>query len=237
MQNHSFTVLILEDYLPVTKTITAAIQAAHLPCEVMAAKNVAEAQELMSTVPFDLIISDINLPDGNGIDFLCDAAMIHPDAKVIIMTATPYPEYKTQAEELGVVRFLEKPLDTQRVVDFVAELLGIPRRGGEQGTDRFNASIGRLSPIEVIECAAGASAVLRFTAGTKEGRVAIADGEIIHAETGCLIGRGAFYEMMSWENGHVSREIRAVEERHTIVSEWRSLIADARANSKVETVY
>jgi CheY-like chemotaxis protein len=235
MQTHSFTVLILEDYLPVTKTLTAAIQAAHLPCEVMVAKTVSEAHELMATVNFDLIISDINLPDGNGIDFLCDAAMTHPDAKAIVMTATPYPEYKTQAEELGVVRFLEKPLDTARVVNLVAEQLGIQGRGEEAGGEAFQATIGRLSPIDIIEmkCASGSSAVLKFTAGVNEGRVSIVDGEIVHAETGCLIGRGAFYEMMCWENGHVSRVNGEPQDRHTIVSEWRTLISDARANAKM----
>lgn len=234
MQTHSFTVLILEDYLPVTKTLTAAIQAAHLPCEVMVAKTVSEAHELMATVSFDLIISDINLPDGNGIDFLCDAAMTHPDAKAIIMTATPYPEYKTQAEELGVVRFLEKPLDTARVVNLVAQQLGIETRSENAG-DAFHATIGRLSPIDIIEmkCASGSSALLRFAAGEKEGRVSIVDGEIVHAETGCLIGRGAFYEMMCWKDGNVTRVNDEPQERHTIVSEWRTLIADARTNASM----
>ena len=38
MDNKSYTVLILEDYLPVTKTLSAAIQSAHLPCDIRIAK-------------------------------------------------------------------------------------------------------------------------------------------------------------------------------------------------------
>jgi hypothetical protein len=187
----------------------------------------------MASVAFDLLIVDINLPDGNGIDFLCDAAMTHPDARAIVMTATPYPEYKTQAEELGVVRFLEKPLDTSNLVNIVGEMLGIRGRNSDTaGGDSFHASIGRLSPLDIIEmkCASGSSAVLRFTSMGKEGRVCIVDGEIVHAESGCLIGRGAFYEMMAWENGHVARVNGETSDRHTIVSDWRALIIDARAN-------
>ena len=235
MEDKSYTVLILEDYLPVTKTLTAAIQAAHLPCEVMIAKSVAEANDLMAAVDFDLLIVDINLPDGNGVDFLCDAAMTHPDAKAIIMTATPYPEYKVQAEDLGVVRFMEKPLDTARVVNIVGELLGISRKSDEPSGESFHATIGRLTPIDIIEmkCASGASAMLRFTAGIHEGRVSIVDGEIVHAEAGSLIGRGAFYEVMCWKNGHVTRINNEAQDRHTIVSDWRTLITDARANARM----
>ncbi len=68
-----------------------------------------------------LIFLDINLPDGNGIDFLSRLSIQYPEIQVVIISA--YDDYKTKAVEIGAIAFLIKPFSKQAVVDILSNCL------------------------------------------------------------------------------------------------------------------
>ena len=59
---------------------------------------------------FRLVISDLNMPNLDGIDFLRIVQREHPDVNVIILTAACGTESYIQAMNLGAVEYLCKPL-------------------------------------------------------------------------------------------------------------------------------
>lgn len=63
----------------------------------------------------DLIITDISMPQMNGLDMVNEIKKIHPDVPVVIMSAHSDTDFFLKAIDLGVEFFLVKPLDISQV--------------------------------------------------------------------------------------------------------------------------
>ena len=63
----------------------------------------------------DLIITDIAMPQMNGLDMVSEIKKIHPDVPVVIMSAHNDTDFFLKAIDLGVEFFLVKPLDISQV--------------------------------------------------------------------------------------------------------------------------
>ncbi|HLL55637.1 MAG TPA: hybrid histidine protein kinase/response regulator SinK [Myxococcaceae bacterium] len=85
-------------------------------CEVVTAQTAEEALEHLRSGPFDLIVTDKNLPDLSGLDLAQEARRLNPDSRVILMTGYPSLVTAQQALELGVMDYLLKPFDEIREV-------------------------------------------------------------------------------------------------------------------------
>lgn len=73
--------------------------------------NSRSALEAMKETPVDLIISDIEMPDLDGISMSKLALSINPQVKIILVSAYDKFEYAKRAIRLGVFDYIEKPLD------------------------------------------------------------------------------------------------------------------------------
>ena len=78
--------------------------------EVQSAGDGNEALSRLSTDSFNLVISDLNMPNLNGLDFLKVVQSEYPDLSVIILTATGGAGSYVQAMNMGAVEYLCKPL-------------------------------------------------------------------------------------------------------------------------------
>ena len=68
-----------------------------------------EAHEKIVMYEYDLVILDLGLPDGSGMDLLEVVKKHRPEMAVIILTATHALEYKLQGLNLGADDYLTKP--------------------------------------------------------------------------------------------------------------------------------
>jgi len=87
----------------------------------LTAYSIAEARLLLQEYFINCFILDVNLPDGSGIDFIFDIMSKNPSATVMIITATPLPEYHDQAKAYDVVKFMTKPLNNKVVLSLVRD--------------------------------------------------------------------------------------------------------------------
>ena len=78
--------------------------------ETCVAVTVAEALELLQRQPQDLVISDLNLPDGTGIDLLKSIRTLYPETTVVIVTAYGTIETAVEAIRCGAYDYLTKPV-------------------------------------------------------------------------------------------------------------------------------
>ncbi len=95
--------------------------------EIHEAQNGQEAFRLAGEKSFDLYITDIMMPEMNGVDFMKVLKMIDPDAIVIIVTGYDDMEYTREALNYGAFRFLTKPINMKEFLQ-VVELGLIERR-------------------------------------------------------------------------------------------------------------
>lgn len=91
--------------------------------KVVAAQNGADAVEKMKTERFDIIITDLLMPDLNGIDVARKAREVHPETKVVMMTAYNGVLDKEEAREAGVSDFIEKPFLINDIKHVVSKVL------------------------------------------------------------------------------------------------------------------
>ncbi|MEM9487807.1 MAG: response regulator [Myxococcota bacterium] len=104
------------------------------------ASTVAEAQKLMWAQPFDLVILDLILPDGDGRDLIVSMRQraATADVPVVALSGRYASHVRSECIALGVELFFEKPLDTAYLATTVAELLQRRHsRDYESGYDRI----------------------------------------------------------------------------------------------------
>lgn len=82
------------------------------------ARNAEDARELVAERPFDVIVADLSLPDGNGLAVLDDAARRLPAAKLVLYSGFEPPPAASEALRAGrLSAFLRKP---EGLTDLVA---------------------------------------------------------------------------------------------------------------------
>jgi DNA-binding NtrC family response regulator len=65
---------------------------------------------------FDLVLTDLRMPDGGGWRLLSAMQAEQPQIPVIVITAFGHSRVQTDCRALGAAAFLEKPLDTQQLL-------------------------------------------------------------------------------------------------------------------------
>ncbi len=75
------------------------------------AEDAIEGLEIIENYEIDIVITDINMPDMNGLEFAKALKSINPNLPVIIFSAHNNKEYLERARELNIDSYLLKPLD------------------------------------------------------------------------------------------------------------------------------
>jgi len=98
-------ILVLEDEETVRTLVKALLKVRGLDCDTAA--TVAEARELVRTRRPDVLIVDVNLPDGSGLSLIGEVSDI--DVLAIVMTASSDIQTAVQAIRHGAIDFITKP--------------------------------------------------------------------------------------------------------------------------------
>ncbi len=81
--------------------------------------SVAEALNALNHEQPQVIVSDIRMPNGSGLDFLAEVKLRFPDIPVIIMTAYSDLESAVAAFQGGAFEYLAKPFDVDQAIDVI----------------------------------------------------------------------------------------------------------------------
>ena len=91
--------------------------------EVSRANSVADARKSILNKNFDLVLCDILMPDGNGLDLLREIKERQPHTAVIMMTAYTSTKSAIEAMKLGAYNYISKPFDVEELKVVVAKAL------------------------------------------------------------------------------------------------------------------
>lgn len=105
----------------------AEITLSRMGLDTSTANDVASAIELLETQRFDLCITDMNLPDGNGIDLVRHIQTHYPNLPVAVITAYGNMELAVEALKAGAFDFVSKPLDLSILRNLVNSAIKLPR--------------------------------------------------------------------------------------------------------------
>ncbi|MEQ9210025.1 MAG: sigma-54 dependent transcriptional regulator [Pseudomonadales bacterium] len=107
--------------------------------------NFSEAKKLLSSETFDLGLTDVRLPDGNGIDLIKIFKKACPGAPIAVMTAYDTTDVAVDAMKKGAFDFLPKPIRHERLRALVANALENTRDVPEEKPE--NLLIGKTAPV------------------------------------------------------------------------------------------
>ena len=121
-------VLYVEDELPNRALLRAVVARATDPtvrdANYLEAPDLAAARRILASEPVDLILLDVRLPDGSGLDLARDvAAGPGPKPDIIILSASVLPSERDTALASGASHFLEKPYVPRELMALIAESL------------------------------------------------------------------------------------------------------------------
>ncbi len=120
------TILIVEDDEPLAQMLAEHLRQ-QMDAEVVHTKTASETIRLDLDDPPDLMITDLLLPDGNGLD-LIKLIRSTRDYPVIVITGSPTVGRAVEAMRLGVVDLLPKPFDLARLTSVAKSALSDYRR-------------------------------------------------------------------------------------------------------------
>ncbi len=118
--------LIVDDSSVMRKIVERSLRQAGLDSLVVhEAGNGTEGLDLLKATQVDLILSDINMPSMDGLEFLRQLRLqkLAPDAPVVMITTESSEEHVKQAIEAGARGYIRKPFTAEQVKERVLPLL------------------------------------------------------------------------------------------------------------------
>ncbi len=122
------------------------------------ARSTEEARRVLAHGGLDLVLCDIMMPDGNGLDLLREIKTSNPNAPVIMMTAYTSTKSAIEAMKLGAFDYISKPFDVDELKIIIqkalerAELVdeNVYLRKELEKKYTFNNIIGRSARMQAI---------------------------------------------------------------------------------------
>ena len=108
---------------------------APLNANVVAARSVGEALTIVDAQVVELVVTDLNMPGGSGLDLARDLRRRRHPPAVIFLTASTLAADKVAAFELGAAAYLQKPVDCAYLTRLARQISVrlVPDHWGRQG--------------------------------------------------------------------------------------------------------
>ncbi|TSK08147.1 MAG: response regulator [Geobacter sp.] len=119
-----FTLLYVEDEEVTRETVLGLLARRFPGLTIRGAENGAKGLELFGRISPDLVVTDIKMPAMSGIEMSRQLLELKPSLPVIITSAHSDMEYLIEAIELGVSRYVLKPIDSAKLFAAIEACLG-----------------------------------------------------------------------------------------------------------------
>ncbi|MCX6227503.1 MAG: response regulator transcription factor [Bacteroidia bacterium] len=133
--------LIVEDETFIRESVQEFLISEGFLCEATA--TFSEASFKLDLYEYDLILVDITLPDGNGLNLVKQAKLSHPKTGIIVISARNSLDDKISGLDLGADDYLTKPFHLSELNSRIKALL---RRRWFQGSEEINLGSMRINP-------------------------------------------------------------------------------------------
>ncbi len=123
----SYSILIVDDSLPMRSVIKRTLNAAGFgSSEILEAPNGREALKLMEGAWIDLIMTDYNMPEMNGLEYIktVKAGEMSKDIPVVVISTEGNDEKIKDFMDAGAAGYITKPFTAEAIRDLVVNILG-----------------------------------------------------------------------------------------------------------------
>ena len=129
-------VLIVDDEADICELIEITLMRMDIASQ--SALNITDAKILLDTEKFDLCLTDMRLPDGNGIDLVAHVQQNYSDLPIAVITAHGNMESAVTALKAGAFDFVSKPVDIQILRNLVSAATTLPEKTIKTNGNKLN---------------------------------------------------------------------------------------------------
>ncbi|HYN43855.1 MAG TPA: sigma-54 dependent transcriptional regulator [Thermoanaerobaculia bacterium] len=155
-------VLLVDDDTGLLRTIQVLLED-EKGWTVEAVSSAPLALEKLRASPFDVLLTDLSMPGGDGLFLLREARALRPDLPVLLMTAFGSVRSAVEAMKLGALQYLTKPVDPDELIlqferalesaRLAAENRSLRERAGDP--ESFDILVGESAPIRSLRSVIG----------------------------------------------------------------------------------
>ena len=141
--------LVIDDEPDILELLTMTLSGMSVDC--ITAENIAQAEQALKQYNFDFCLTDMRLPDGNGLDFVKNLQVSMPDLPVAVISAHGNMDLAIQALKLGAFDFISKPVKLRVLRDLIETALKLtpsdPKRMDRRSRHRL---LGETEPMQLL---------------------------------------------------------------------------------------
>lgn len=143
-------ILIVDDEENIRRSLKAALE--RRQHDIVTAASVDEGRRF-SRAGFDLVILDVMLPDGSGIDLLTELLAADPQQPVLIISGQADIDIAVQAIRAGAYDFLEKPLSLDKLlvlIDNATRTRTLRSQNQQLASRLYGEVVGQSAPMQQL---------------------------------------------------------------------------------------
>lgn len=137
-------VLIVDDEADICELIEITLMRMDIASQ--SALNITDAKGLLDSENFDLCLTDMRLPDGNGIELVEYVQHKYPELPIAVITAHGNMESAVKALKAGAFDFVSKPVDLQILRNLISSATRLPEKNDSKRTGNNRLNITGKSP-------------------------------------------------------------------------------------------
>lgn len=123
-------ILVVDDEADIRELLSMTIR--RMGFDAVSAEGVTAAREALAQRKFDFCLTDMKMPDGNGIDVVNHIQQNHPGTPVAVITAFGNVELAIESMKAGAFDFVSKPVDVGRLRELIANALQLQEQPGRE---------------------------------------------------------------------------------------------------------
>jgi two-component system response regulator PilR (NtrC family) len=164
--------LVIDDEPDIRELL--ALTLGRMDIETIVAEDISGGKKHLSTQQFDLCLTDMRLPDGDGLELVEWMQSNASGVPVAVITAHGNVETAVQALKLGAFDFISKPLDLQNLRNIVENALKLSERNSESPSRLLGNSAVMQELRQLIERVARSQAPIHISGESGTGKELVA---------------------------------------------------------------
>ena len=164
--------LVIDDEPDICELLTLTL--GRMDIETESASDVGGAKALLGEKQFDLCLTDMRLPDGDGLELVDWMQRNAPNVPVAVITAHGNVETAVQALKLGAFDFISKPLDLNNLRNIVENALKIEASSDGQSSPLLGESTAIRDLREMVDKVARSQAPVHISGESGTGKELVA---------------------------------------------------------------
>jgi YesN/AraC family two-component response regulator len=223
-------VLIVDDEKLFLKSIADGLKAYEKKhrFKMLSAQNGKEALKCFEAHEIALLITDLRMPEMDGITLISHVHNQFPKVPIIVMTAFGSPQVEKQIKKMGILHYLEKPIGFNELRDHILKELSRKKRSRIEGVTL--ASFLQLIWMEKMTC------TLTVKSNENSGTLSVLNGELKNAQSENHAGLDAALEILDWENVTIELDENYIPGEETIRISIEELLLESFRRKDERTV-